>query len=233
MLGVVAIACAIAIGVVAFLGGSGDPSGGSVRSSGGRGRRSGPFGTARAWGLRPRLLGTGSARAERSRGKPFPTDRRCSRCGRPGVRTARWSLILDGGIRDHPGVGFVTLVTAVGDRPGPTPEGYMAEHGLSSPVAVDDDQGSIARALGVLVTDALLRRVRWHGQVRSLGRSRRRHTRRCDLEALLGPFQTPRSASSRRTRRLEPATLRCGQVRTVSLLAPAPIPMSYRASTRS
>jgi hypothetical protein len=52
-------------------------------------------------------------------------------------------------MRDHPGVGFVTLVTAVGDRPGPTPEAYMADHSLSFPVAVDDDQGTIARALGV------------------------------------------------------------------------------------
>ncbi len=57
--------------------------------------------------------------------------------------------VLDRVMREHPRVGFVTLVTAVGDRPGPTPEGYMADHGLTFPVAVDDDSGTIANALGV------------------------------------------------------------------------------------
>ena len=52
-------------------------------------------------------------------------------------------------MRNHPQVGFVTLVTAVGDRPGPTPEAYMRDHGLAFPVAVDDDQGTIANTLGV------------------------------------------------------------------------------------
>jgi len=57
--------------------------------------------------------------------------------------------ILDRVMRDHPEVGFVTVVTAVGDRPGPTPEGYMRDEGLSFPVAVDDDRGTISDALGV------------------------------------------------------------------------------------
>ena len=134
MLGVIAIACAIAIGVVAFLGGSGDPGAGPSD--------------------RAAVVAAGPARSEPlARGDSVPNF-----SNRPTV-VAVWAPwcphcqvelpILDRVMRDHPGVGFVTLVTAVGDRPGPTPEAYMADHGLSFPVAVDDDRGTIARALGV------------------------------------------------------------------------------------
>jgi thiol-disulfide isomerase/thioredoxin len=149
MLGVVAIACAIAIGVVAFLGGSGDPGAGPSD--------------------RAAVVAAGPARSEPlARGDSVPE------FSAPGLHggTVSWEAfssqptllavwapwcphcqvelpILDRVMREHPGVGFVTLVTAVGDRPGPTPEAYMADHGLSFPVAVDDDQGTIARALGV------------------------------------------------------------------------------------
>jgi thiol-disulfide isomerase/thioredoxin len=149
MLGVVAIACAIALGVVAFLGGSGDPGAGPSD--------------------RTAVVAAGPARSEPlARGDSVPD------FSAPGLHggTVSWEAfsnqptllavwapwcphcqvelpILDRVMRDHPGVGFVTLVTAVGDRPGPTPEAYMADHSLSFPVAVDDDQGTIARALGV------------------------------------------------------------------------------------
>jgi thiol-disulfide isomerase/thioredoxin len=149
MLGVVAIGCAIAIGVVAFLGGSGDPGVGPSD--------------------RVAVVAAGPARSEPlARGDSVPE------FSAPGLHggTVSWEVfsnqptllavwapwcphcqvelpILDRVMRDHPEVGFVTLVTAVGDRPGPTPEAYMADHGLSFPVAVDDDQGTIARALGV------------------------------------------------------------------------------------
>lgn len=57
--------------------------------------------------------------------------------------------ILDRVMRRHPDVGFVTVVTSIGDHPGPTPQGYMREHDLSFPVVVDDEGGTIANALGV------------------------------------------------------------------------------------
>ena len=145
----VAIACAIAIGVVAFLGGSDDPGAGpSDRSA---------------------VVAEGPARSEPlARGDSVPD------FSAPGLQsgTVSWEAfsnrptllavwapwcphcqvelpILERVMRDHPRVGFVTVVTAVGDHPGPTPEGYMADNGLSFPVAVDDDQGTIARTLGV------------------------------------------------------------------------------------
>jgi hypothetical protein len=41
------------------------------------------------------------------------------------------------------------VVTAIEDQPGPTPEEYMRDNDLAFPVAVDDDAGTIARALGI------------------------------------------------------------------------------------
>ena len=57
--------------------------------------------------------------------------------------------ILDDVMREFPAVGFVTVVTAIGDQPGPAPEDYMRENDLAFPVAVDDDAGTIANALGI------------------------------------------------------------------------------------
>lgn len=57
--------------------------------------------------------------------------------------------ILDRVVKETPGVRMVTIVTAIGDRPGPTPEGYLADHGLSFPVAVDDRAGTLASGFGL------------------------------------------------------------------------------------
>ena len=48
-----------------------------------------------------------------------------------------------------PSVKLVTVVTATGLHPGPTPQQYVADHGLSFPVAVDDGAGTISGALGL------------------------------------------------------------------------------------
>jgi thiol-disulfide isomerase/thioredoxin len=48
-----------------------------------------------------------------------------------------------------PNVRFVSLVTSIGLHPGPTAEGFMHDHGLSFPVAVDDSKDTIGRALGI------------------------------------------------------------------------------------
>jgi thiol-disulfide isomerase/thioredoxin len=57
--------------------------------------------------------------------------------------------ILDRVVGEFPGVSLVTIVTAIGDQPGPTPDGYMADHGLTFPVAVDDDPGTLGSAFGI------------------------------------------------------------------------------------
>jgi thiol-disulfide isomerase/thioredoxin len=57
--------------------------------------------------------------------------------------------VLDRVMKDHPDVAFLSVVTSIDLHPGPTPQQYMSEHGLSFPVAVDDDEGTIARALGI------------------------------------------------------------------------------------
>ncbi len=57
--------------------------------------------------------------------------------------------VLDRVMRDFPGVGFVTVATAIGAQPGPTPEEYLREQGLEFPVAVDDAQGTLGAALGI------------------------------------------------------------------------------------
>jgi thiol-disulfide isomerase/thioredoxin len=57
--------------------------------------------------------------------------------------------VLDRVMKDYPNVGFVTITTAVGAQPGPTPEQYMADNNLTFPVALDDDQGTLASAFGI------------------------------------------------------------------------------------
>lgn len=57
--------------------------------------------------------------------------------------------ILDRVVGEFPDVSLVTIVTAIGDQPGPTPDGYMADHGLTFPVAVDDRPGTLGHAFGI------------------------------------------------------------------------------------
>ena len=49
----------------------------------------------------------------------------------------------------HPDASLVTIVTAIGQQPGPSPEQYMKDHSLTFPVAVDDADGTLAKALGI------------------------------------------------------------------------------------
>jgi thiol-disulfide isomerase/thioredoxin len=57
--------------------------------------------------------------------------------------------ILNRVVRDFPDVSRLTIVTAIGDRPGPTPEGYLSDNGLTFPAAVDDGVGTLAKAFGI------------------------------------------------------------------------------------
>jgi thiol-disulfide isomerase/thioredoxin len=49
----------------------------------------------------------------------------------------------------YPSVELVSVTTAVNDHPGPTPQQFMDEFGLTFPVGLDDVDGTIAQALGL------------------------------------------------------------------------------------
>jgi thiol-disulfide isomerase/thioredoxin len=57
--------------------------------------------------------------------------------------------VLDRVMKDSSGVGFVTIVTAIGTQPGPTPQEYMLQNQLDFPVAVDDEGQTLAAAFGI------------------------------------------------------------------------------------
>jgi thiol-disulfide isomerase/thioredoxin len=57
--------------------------------------------------------------------------------------------VLSEVVSKTPNVRLATVVTSVGAQPGPTPNGYLADHGLTFPVAIDDANATLARALGV------------------------------------------------------------------------------------
>jgi thiol-disulfide isomerase/thioredoxin len=57
--------------------------------------------------------------------------------------------ILSEAVARHPSVKLVTVVTSIGAHPGPSPNGYLADNGLTFPAAIDDARGTLARALGV------------------------------------------------------------------------------------
>jgi hypothetical protein len=57
--------------------------------------------------------------------------------------------VLSDAVASHPGIELVTVVTSIGQHPGPSPNGYLAENGLTFPAAIDDEQGTLARGLGV------------------------------------------------------------------------------------
>jgi thiol-disulfide isomerase/thioredoxin len=57
--------------------------------------------------------------------------------------------ILDAVGREFPAVELVTVMTAVDVQPGPDPTTYLRDEGLTFPVAVDDEEGTMARALGI------------------------------------------------------------------------------------
>lgn len=50
---------------------------------------------------------------------------------------------------DYPGVQIVTVATAIGAEPGPTPDQLMADSNLDAPTAVDDGDETLMKGLGV------------------------------------------------------------------------------------
>jgi len=51
--------------------------------------------------------------------------------------------------RDYSTIQVVSVATSIGRRDGPTPSEFVARHGIAFPVALDDGDNSLARALGV------------------------------------------------------------------------------------
>jgi peptide methionine sulfoxide reductase msrA/msrB len=57
--------------------------------------------------------------------------------------------VLDEVMQDNPDVTFLTVVTSIGDSPGPDPKDFLQEHGIEAPTAVDDAAGTLASAFGI------------------------------------------------------------------------------------
>jgi cytochrome c biogenesis protein CcmG/thiol:disulfide interchange protein DsbE len=47
------------------------------------------------------------------------------------------------------GIELISVTTAIGQNPGPTPSDFLADEGLTLATAVDDDAGTLAQGLGV------------------------------------------------------------------------------------
>lgn len=56
---------------------------------------------------------------------------------------------LSAGVDLQPGVQMMSVATAIGQQPGPTPEEYLSSEGLTFPVGVDDADGTILQGMGV------------------------------------------------------------------------------------
>jgi thiol-disulfide isomerase/thioredoxin len=63
--------------------------------------------------------------------------------------------VLDRVMQDYPAVGFTTIATSIDPSRPPSAEAFMADKGLSFPVAVDDGNGTLASAFGLKVFPTL------------------------------------------------------------------------------
>lgn len=93
----------------------------------------------------PSLDGTGTVSWSDYAGKPAVLSVWASWCPHCQVELPR----LSAAVAAHPGIALVSITTAQGREPGPTPAEYMAQQGLSFPVGVDDAQTTLMRAMGV------------------------------------------------------------------------------------
>jgi thiol-disulfide isomerase/thioredoxin len=57
--------------------------------------------------------------------------------------------LLSDVMQDFGDVEFLTVVTAIGDSPGPDAGEFLREHGITAPTAVDDAAGTLAQAFGI------------------------------------------------------------------------------------
>jgi thiol-disulfide isomerase/thioredoxin len=57
--------------------------------------------------------------------------------------------LLDRVMQDYPGVELVTIVTAIGDQPGPDAGVFMADNDITAPTAIDDTTRKLASGFGI------------------------------------------------------------------------------------
>ncbi|HUG88443.1 MAG TPA: TlpA disulfide reductase family protein [Actinomycetota bacterium] len=139
------LAVVAVIGAVAFLTtrGGGDPAPvGEVEASGPP--RSTPFEAGETFPAfsAPEL---GGGRASWSPGPPSLIAIWAPWC--PSCRAEM--PVIDRLAEEFPGIEMVTVATAADDRPGPSITEFVEDGGISLPVALDDDEGTLARAMGI------------------------------------------------------------------------------------
>lgn len=93
----------------------------------------------------PALSGDGTVRWADVEGSPTVLAIWAPWCPHCQAELPRLSAAVD----DRPGVQLVTVATAFGQAPGPTPPEYMQDEGLSFPVAVDDADQTLLSGFGV------------------------------------------------------------------------------------
>jgi thiol-disulfide isomerase/thioredoxin len=93
----------------------------------------------------PSLTGDGDVRWSDAVGRPTVLSVWAPWCPHCQAELPR----LDAALARSPGVQLVTIATAIGDRPGPTPQEYLDGEGLSFTVGVDDEADTLMTGLGV------------------------------------------------------------------------------------
>lgn len=138
------VAVLVAVAVLTS-GGSGEPSPtGAVSIA----RSSGPMlqaGDAVPDFSAPSLDGAGDVKWADFVGEPTVLAVWAPWCSHCQAELPRLSAAIEG----HPAVQLVTITTAIGDNPGPSPQGYLDSKGLDFVVAVDDEDKTLMQGLGV------------------------------------------------------------------------------------
>jgi thiol-disulfide isomerase/thioredoxin len=57
--------------------------------------------------------------------------------------------VLDRVMAEYPDVAFVTVVTAIGQSPGPDAAAFLEDNEITAPTAIDDGAGTLAGAFGI------------------------------------------------------------------------------------
>lgn len=93
----------------------------------------------------PNLDGTGTVTWSDYVGKPTVLAVWASWCPHCQAELPRLAAAL----QNHPDIQMVSVTTAIGQNPGPTPQAYMDSEGLTFLVAKDDSDNTLMKGLGV------------------------------------------------------------------------------------
>lgn len=93
----------------------------------------------------PKLDGSGTISWSDFAGKPTVLAIWAPWCAHCQVELPRLAEAL----ANHPDIQIVTVTTAIGQQPGPTPQAYLDSEGLTFPVAKDDADATLMQGLGV------------------------------------------------------------------------------------